>query len=293
MHVLHQAALAVAIVVVLPANAAAVPILGRTLLIQGSTSGSKPARRMLFTAREAATDVGTLPDPTAGGATLRISATGGTPMTKVYGLGAAGWTAVANGFRYREPSDPGAVQVKIAKTPSGVSSLKVTIKDADIVFPPAPGDAAVVVLDIGTDRHCVSFGGAAGGTEPKDTPTLWKIKNPTAQPACPSTSASLPECFSEFAPCGTCGDGICVAHVSGAPSFVCASMSGYSAGTCASDGECTEPRECMLPSSTPPCPGGSGQCVVACGSDLVCEAELAGFCASVACIGQPCLLPCF
>ena len=278
----------------LPVDAQAVPILGRNLVVQGSQFSISPKRMSLIVAKEVATDVGTLGDPTVGGATLRIALTGASPTAQLYTLDAAGWTAVKNGYRYRARDDYQDVQVQLGKTPSGVASLKVKIwKDAIGLLPPAPGDEALIVLDVaGGERYCVAFGGAAGGTEVKDTALQWKVKNATAQPACPPPSGTLPECFSELAPCGSCGDGICVAHLSGSPAYVCASLSGYSAGTCVSDGECTEPRTCMIPASFPPCPGGAGQCVVPCLGDLVCESEGAGFCATAACVGQFCVMPC-
>jgi hypothetical protein len=228
------------------------------------------------------------------GASLQIVTSGGSPTSQTYTLDVAGWTAMTNGYRYRTPGNPSEVQVRIGRTPGGVASLKVTVKkDAIGLLPPAPGDEALLILDVtGGERYCVSFGGAAGGTETKDTATLWKINNATAQPACP-TGSPLPPCSGEFTPCGTCGDGICVAHTTGSPPYVCASTSGSSAGTCSSSSECTAPRVCSIPASFPPCPGGSGQCVVACNSDVICEAEAAGFCASVPCIGQQCLIPCF
>ncbi len=293
---MHARLAAVALlVVVLPIDALAVPILGRKLIVQGSEVSLKPTRRSLVVAKEVATDVGTLSDPTVGGATLQITLTGATSTAQHYTLDAAGWTATSNGYRYRATGSPPEVQVLLARTPRGVASLAVKIKKEAIgLLPPNPGDEALIVLDVtGGERYCVAFGGAAGGTETKDTATQWKAKNATAQPACPPASPTLPECASEFAPCGSCGDGLCVAHLTGSPPLVCASLSGYSAGTCATSAECTEPRVCVIPSSSPPCPGGAGQCVVSCTGDLACEAEGAGFCASVACIGQFCLAPCY
>ncbi len=251
MHTLQL--VAVALLVALPANGFAVPILGRKLLIQGSAFSIKPTRKSIScAAKKTATDVGTLSDPTVSGASLQIVTSGGSPTSQTYTLDVAGWTAMTNGYRYRTPGNPSELQVRIGKTPGGVASLKVTIKKDTIgLLPPAPGDEALLILDVtGGDRYCVSFGGAAGGTETKDTATLWKINNATAQPACP-TGTPLPPCSGEFTPCGTCGDGICVAHTTGSPPFVCASTSGSSAGTCSTNVECTAPRECSIPASFP------------------------------------------
>jgi hypothetical protein len=292
--VMHALLVAVALLVVVPVDALAVPILGRNLLVQGSAFSVKPTRKTLVVAKEIATDVGTLTDPTVGGATLQISLTGATSTAKTYALDAAGWTAVKNGYRYRTSDKPPELEVQLSKTLGGVASFKVKIRQEAIgLLPPAPGDEALIVLDVASgDRYCVAFGGDAGGIEVKDTATQWKVKNPTAQPACPPTS-NLPECSGEYTPCGSCGDGICVAHASGPPAYVCASLSGYSAGTCTSTAECSGARSCMIPSSFPPCPGGSGQCVVTCLNDLVCESEGIGFCAAAACVGTFCGVPCY
>lgn len=287
---------AIVLLLALPADGLAAPILGRKLIVRDPNS-SEERRTVIVVGKETATDVGTLSDPTAGGATIQLIASGATSTAATYTLDAAGWVPVGNGYRYAGPTTGDPVkQVLLRKTPTGVALLKVVLRGntgtQDLsVRPPVPGDEAQLLLDVtGGDRYCVSFGGAAGGTETQDTATQWKVINATAEPAC--STSSLPACSGEFTPCGTCGDGICVQHLPGSPPFVCASQSGHSAGTCSSNAECTAPRECSIPPG-PPCPSADGQCLLPCATDAVCESASAGFCASVFCLGEACLLPCF
>lgn len=284
------------LVAALSTDARAEPILGRKLTIRDPGTG-EDRRSVVIVARETSTDVGTLGDPTVGGATIQILADGAISTAASYTLDATGWTAVANGYRYVGPTSGDPVRrVLLRRTTSGVALLKVVMRgntgtQSLDLRPPAPGDEARVVLDVtGGDRHCVTFGGAAGGTERQDTATRWTVVDATAQPACPTST--LPPCAGEFTPCGGCGDGICVHHASGLPAFFCASQSGYSAGTCTTSAECASPRDCSIPPN-PPCPGTTGECVLPCTGDAVCESAAAGFCASVTCIGEACLQPCW
>jgi hypothetical protein len=249
-------------------------------------------------AREQPTDIGTFSDPRLNGATLQVALAGATPSDETFNLPAGGWEAVGGGYRYTRPmgmspSDP-VRRVLLKQTPSGMARIKIVLQGTPNLqlVPPNPGDEAHVVLAVTNgDRYCTALGGAAGGSEVADTATQWKVNGASVEVACP-TPPALPPCFQEFSPCGTCGDGICVQHLAGPPSFVCASQSGFGTGTCSSNAECTDPRVCYLPPG-PPCPGGgSGFCGVPCNSDVVCEAESAGFCASVTCVGVLCTLPC-
>ena len=75
------------------------------------------------------------------------------------------------------PSGIGVGDVAVLKGSVGTQSLD--------ILPPNPGDEGGVILTInGGATYCVSFGGAALGTETADQPTLWKLLNPTAQTGC-------------------------------------------------------------------------------------------------------------
>ena len=269
--------------------AAGHPILGRRILVKDPT-GDPEQRTVIILAKERPTDVGTLSDPTISGAQLEIVLSGGTPSNASYYLPAAGWETTGYGYGYRY-TDP-VRRVFLKKSPSGLVQMKAVL-DGAVGFPlvpPNPGADAQVVLDVyGGDRYCIGFGGAAGGDVVKDTVQQWKVLSPTAEVACPAPS--LPSCPSEYTPCGSCGDGICVLHYSGDPFYVCASQSGFSAGACTSSAECTAPRSCFTGGG--PCPP-AGDCVLPCSSDGYCDAELSpGFCSASTCAGVFCMVPCY
>jgi len=270
--------------------AAGHPILGRRILVKDQT-GNPEQRKVIILAKERPTDVGTLSDPTIGGAQIEIVLSGGTPSSASHYLPAAGWESTGYGYGYRYSYSGDRVFLK--KSPSGLVQMKAVLDGAAgfPLVPPNPGTDAQVVLEVyGGDRYCTGFGGGAGGDVVKDTMQQWKVVSPTAEVACPAPS--LPSCHSEYTPCGSCGDGVCVLHYSGDPSYVCASQSGFGAGTCTSNAECTAPRLCWAgnePCGTQPV----GQCVLPCNSDAYCEADFSpSFCSASFCANF-CLVPCY
>ena len=269
------------------------PVLGKRIIVKNPT-GDPQDRTVIILAKERPTDVGTLSDPTVSGATLQVVLTGGTPSDDTYVLNEAFWEATGYGYRYTRP-DPGTDPVQrvfIKKNPSGLMQMKVVLRGTVnlSLVPPNPGSEAEIILDVfGGDRYCTGFGGAAGGTVVSDTSEQWKVVSATAEVAC--TAPALPSCASEFSACGSCGDGICVTHFSGDPYYVCASQSGFSAGSCTSNAQCTSPRECAV-SPGGPCPP-FGECVLPCNSDTLCENEIGGFCAAGTCLGVFCMIPCY
>jgi hypothetical protein len=84
----------------------------------------------------------------------------------------------------RTPASPWHIddenlQVKaIIKGNAGTQSL-------DVVPPDAGDDGGFILTIPGGGTYCATFGGAAGGTEVKDTGQLWKVTNATAQ-GCPT-----------------------------------------------------------------------------------------------------------
>jgi hypothetical protein len=170
-------------------------VLGKRLEVRDPT-GVEARRKVKVLGRERPTDIASITgDPTVGGATLRVIANGGTDSDESYVLDAAGWTPVGGGFRYRGPTgadgDP-VHAVLLKRTAAGAFLLKALVRGATgtqdlAVVPPNPGDDGGIVLDIvGGDRYCVSFGGAADGTESHDTSQRWRVKNATAEPGCPT-----------------------------------------------------------------------------------------------------------
>jgi hypothetical protein len=165
-------------------------ILGRSLVVR--SNGPEVTRTVVLVGREAASDVSTLSDPTAVGATLRMEVAGGTPATQVFSLPAAGWSAIRSGFRYRTEIGASAPvsTVVLKRKPSGVALIRVkfsgSVGSNDLqIAPPAPGDSGGIELEVtGGDRYCVGFGDGAGGKETSDTATLWRVVKATSEAAC-------------------------------------------------------------------------------------------------------------
>jgi hypothetical protein len=153
-------------------------------------------RRVIVLGRETSTDIGPaiVGNPVASGATLRVIAKGGVDSDQTYVLDASGWSTIGGvGFRYLGPTGPDGDpvdKVLIKRTANGTAFLKAILKgnvgtQSLDILPPNPGDEGGIILSInGGGTYCVSFGGAAGGTETADQPTLWKLLVPTAQPGC-------------------------------------------------------------------------------------------------------------
>jgi hypothetical protein len=170
-------------------------ILGRKMLLK-DPGRTEAKRRVIVIGRETSTDIGPdiVGDPVTNGATLRVIAKGGMISDETYVLDASGWSTIGNvGFRYLGPTGPDGDPVErvlIKRTANGTALLKAVLKGSvgtqslDIL-PPNPGDEGGIILAInGGATYCVSFGGAALGTETADQPTLWKLLNPTGQSGC-------------------------------------------------------------------------------------------------------------
>jgi hypothetical protein len=182
----------VACVVILsaPASAADHSILGRALVVR--SGGDESTRKVLALGEESASDVVGLSDPTAAGATLDVAVAGDTGGSQTFSLPAAGWSAIASGYRYRPPAGATApvALVVLKRNAKGIALLRVKLsggvgsEDLQIV-PPALGDSGLVELEVtGGDRYCVGLGGSAGGTEPSDTATLWRVVRATSEAPC-------------------------------------------------------------------------------------------------------------
>jgi hypothetical protein len=156
--------------------------------------------------------VGGLSDPTAAGATLRVEVAGGTGAIQTFSLPAAGWSAVASGYRYRPAAGATAPVslVVLKRNAKGVALLRVklsgSVGSGDLVIaPPAPGDSGRVELEVaGGDRYCVGLGGAAGGRETSDTAMLWRVVRATREAPCSAPPPPTPTPHGSGTCCG-CG----------------------------------------------------------------------------------------
>ena len=79
----------------------------------------------------------------------------------------------------------------LSRSPGGTARIKAILKGSVgtqslLAVPPDNGDEGGIILTLhGGGTYCAAFGGAAGGTEDKDTAQLWKVRNAVAD-ACPA-----------------------------------------------------------------------------------------------------------
>jgi hypothetical protein len=230
-------------------------VLGRTLLVR--SKGAEPTRLVKVVAKEPATDVAAISDPTTSGATLKVYATGGSPAEQDFELPAGGWSAVSGGFRYRAPVGAAAPVslVLIKRTPSGVALIRAKLSGSvgtlslDVV-PPNAGDTGGIELGVtGGDRYCVGFGGAAGGTEKADSASLWKVVRPTSEAAClpAPTPTPTPGPTPTPPPDPVCGNGVIegTEECDGAAEPMCGSPT-----VCGASSDPLHPCSCCFPDGT-------------------------------------------
>ena len=190
----------------LAAHAADQTILGNQLSVKNPSTPDK--RKVVLKAKEKTSPNTIVGNPTATGASLTVSANGGTPSTQTFPLpqGTSGitgkpfWSGDAvKGFKYKDSKgEQGAVKsVQIKKTPSGVFQIKVTISGklgVLIVTPPNPGTSGCGLLQIvGGDSYSVAFKPGDGLVTNKGS-TLYKHKKVTLEGTCvvapPTTTTS-------------------------------------------------------------------------------------------------------
>jgi acetyl esterase/lipase len=195
--------LLLAILIVLPAlplaNAADQTILGTQLIIKNPSTPEK--RKITVKAKETASNATLVGDLVADGATVTITANGGTPTEETYALPAGAsatnqrpfWTGdPAKGFRYRDSQgENGPVKRARIKLKDGVFQLKVIVdgKHAPVgVVPPQPGnDGCVLLAIVGGDSYSVQF---ATGDITNDGGVLFKVVKPTSEGSCVASTTS-------------------------------------------------------------------------------------------------------
>lgn len=223
-------------------------VLGRSLVVR--SPGAESSRIFEVVAKETATDIVSVSDPTAVGAQLTIHATGGSTTEQDFVLSAAGWSAIPGGFRYRPPvgaTSPVSLVI-VKRTGSGRAILRAKLSGAvgtaDLeVVPPDPGDSGGLELEvIGGDRYCVGFGGAAGGDEKNDTANVWRIRRATSEAACSPPPTPTPTAVPTPTPVPSCGNGMVEPpeHCDGSVPFSCAEF-GF---VCGAPGEVAACRCC-------------------------------------------------
>src|SRR6185503_5770469 len=183
------------------AYAADQTILGSVLLVRNP--GSTGKRKVVGKGREPGSPNTIVGNPVALGATLVVSATGGSPSSQSFSLpqglsgitGKAFWSGDAvKGFKYKDPKGENSpVQsAQIKKGANGAFSIKATILGKlglVLVTPPDPGTGGCVVLKLqGGDTYSVQFGPTSQITN-KDG-IVFKAKKPTAEGSCITTTTT-------------------------------------------------------------------------------------------------------
>jgi hypothetical protein len=190
----------------LAAHAADQTILGNQLSVKNPSTPDK--RKVTLKAKEKTSPNTIVGNPTATGASLTITANGGTPSAQTFALpqGTSGITGKpfwsgdsVKGFKYKDSKgEQSAVKsVQIKKTPSGVFQIKSTISGklgVVLVTPPNPGTNGCGLLAItGGDSYSVAFKIGDGIVTNKGS-TLYKHKKVTLEGTCvvgpPTTTTS-------------------------------------------------------------------------------------------------------
>jgi hypothetical protein len=190
----------------LAAHAADQTILGNQFQTKNPSTPDK--RKVVVKAKEKLSPNTIVGNPTATGASLSLSAGGGTPSTQTILLpqGVSGitgkpfWSGDAvKGFKYKDSKgEQSAVKsAQIKKTASGNFTIKAVLSGklgTILVTPPNPGTNACAALIItGGDSYSVAFLAGDGIVTNKGT-TLYKHKKVTLQGSCivapPTTTTS-------------------------------------------------------------------------------------------------------
>ena len=172
-----------------PAVAADQTILGDRLIIRSG--------RIRIEAEEPGSSNTVVGDPRTAGATLRVYANGATSTSQIIPLQADRWNGwFPDGYAFMATGEAGPIRyVRIRKNTRGKFVIKIFLQDRYgpiTVVPPNPGTDGGLVLTInGGDRYCTSFGGAAGGQVTSNDADLYRVRNPTAEPPCPSPSGAF------------------------------------------------------------------------------------------------------
>jgi acetyl esterase/lipase len=179
------------------AHAADQTVLGKTLVVKSAPD----KRKITVKATETASDDTLVGDPTTGGATVTITATGATPSSQTFTLPAGVspttqkpfWTGDAlKGFKYEDgKGENGPLKSAQIKLKGGTFQIEVTIDgkgDAVAVVPPNPGSAGCAFLTIGGGNgYSIQF--ATGQVTNKGT-SLFKVAKPTSEGSCAPTTTT-------------------------------------------------------------------------------------------------------
>jgi acetyl esterase/lipase len=174
-------------------------VLGASFIVRNPSTATK--QKISAKAKEKATDDTIVGDPVANGATVTISANGGTSMSQTFTLPAGTNPATAKpfwsgdavkGFKYSDPRGAnGALKSAQIKSKNGVFQIKITVDGklgSVAVLPPAGGTDGCVLLTLGGgDSYSVAF---ASGDVTSDGTVFFKVNKPTAEGSCVPTTTT-------------------------------------------------------------------------------------------------------
>jgi hypothetical protein len=185
-----------------PASAADQTILGKQLVVKNPVSYRPDRRKLVVTAKEAGSSATLVGDPTVAGATVTLTANGGTPSVESFSL-AGGTSAltgqpfwrgdIVHGFQYKDPRGENGpvIAALLKKSDTGVFQINAVAvgKLWDIAPPPDPGTDGCMRLDIGGggDTYHVRF---ADGQVTNDGAKQFKVLNPVTKGTCPPTTTT-------------------------------------------------------------------------------------------------------
>ena len=195
--------LALAVTAPRPAGAADQTILGQQLVVKNPVSYRPDRRKFVVTAKEAGSSDTVVGDPTVAGATVTLTANGGTPSVQSFSL-AGGTSAltgqpfwrgdIVQGFLYKDPRGENGpvIAALLKKSDTRVFQIKAVAVGKqweDIPPPPDPGTDGCMRLDIGGggDTYHVRF---ADGQVTNDGAKQFKVLNPVTKGTSPPTTTT-------------------------------------------------------------------------------------------------------
>jgi hypothetical protein len=134
------------------------------------------------------------------GAYLRVFVNGAQgAQSQLFFLEPAGWSSVSGGYRYSGPGPDGSPvdEVVVNLEPGKPSRIRAVLRgdigsDALNLLPPDPGISGGLSIGTTGDTLCVVFGGDAGGTILADDASVFRIRDATAEVACPPVPTPHP-----------------------------------------------------------------------------------------------------
>jgi hypothetical protein len=173
-------------------HAAQQHVLGRLIMVTDPKPADPDRRKIRVTAREPSGATTIVGDPTVGGGSLLVVVGDDPDNGSFFPLPAAGWSATAHGFTYRDSSGVyGPVRTAALRDDGRSVQVKAVLSGRQgpgtpphlPIVPDAATEGGVQLTFVGGDTYCMQYGGAAGGTV-KTSATRFRVAKPTAEAGC-------------------------------------------------------------------------------------------------------------